>query len=67
MMRNLVGLMSLRGNGGDLDDVALKLAKLGLQVPTFTMHDDGYNRIDSWNPNEDVDLLVYPYNLQRRG
>ena len=69
LMRNLIGLVDLKGDradGGRLDRVAEKLHELGLMVPKFTVNGEGYDRLDKWKPGERVDLVGHPYYLKRR-
>ena len=66
LARNLIGLLDVQGRWGyQLDVVARRLGELGLDVPKVTMTMDGYNRLDSWDPDHDADLLSWPYQLTR--
>ena len=66
LTRNLIGLLDVQGDGSMLDDVARRLGELGMDVPKLTMTVDGYNRLDSWDPDNDANLLSWPYQVRRR-
>ena len=66
LMRNLIGLVDMQGDGGKLDALAHKFAQLGKHVPRFVMRTDGYNRLDSWDPLQGADLRARPYHIYER-
>jgi hypothetical protein len=66
LTRNLIGLLDVQGGGAKLDDAARRLGELGLDVPKLTMTVDGFNQLDSWDPDHDANLLSWPYQVRRR-
>ena len=66
LMRNLVGIFDMQGDGARLDDVAEKLARLGRPVPRFTLRGAAWGELHLWDPLTPVELRGWPYSLEER-
>lgn len=71
LMRNLVGVMTMRRGRGDDDirRIARRLAELGLEVPTFEMDIEGNppfnSQLRSWRPQARISLERAPHRLRQ--